>query len=651
MATEAPASTHLAPPAPAKADAKSTHSTASHRKDRKVVDEGGLSIVERVFFKSPPNRPQVIMGIIIRLRLPPGVPVLKLERVVDLLKWAQSKHYRLSSAIDPETMVAIPLATNAKDLPCNYRFIPRKSRDTWKAVYEEEINTNFDVNDASRPLWRNAIIVREELMPKETDEVMIKSSKLTMPTATPPPPKFHVSDGDAAQEAPATSVENSSTAATVYGMNDPAFPPDQEYYEIMFTFHHCLGDGLSMFAYARTYLEEATAANLNSDDLHLENVAVVTEPPPMIDNLLDPNVFEVLPVMGGMAMRTFTKKGKRFKGRKSNKDEEDERAERPTAVVGKKGERAPSPAPSANPTERSASPNPSVQTGEGPSTAVVPVNGAVSSVPKPLKLAYTRVRFLWFDASFITALRKKAKTEGTTIAAVLVVASLAAVRTSFENLPKYKSGKPLPSHQGWVVTNSVRHMLPMSNLMKGGDREVDEGLKMFGGYAGSVTNSSLLLEDTSDIWERCRVVRKSIGKCFRDSIQRMKLMNYCYRHPSLWKMIEKKVDLAKLSRSYSVEVANLGAWECPAAPSDAGPDDTRVRLDHFGGVVNSSFDGVRGLFTVGVITLGGHMSVAVGYDMGSVYEEDADIFMNALCGILMKLKESQGKTTVLQVRK
>ncbi|KAJ3193214.1 hypothetical protein HDU67_005206, partial [Dinochytrium kinnereticum] len=375
-----------------------------------------------------------------------------------------------------------------------------------------------------------------------------------------------------------------------YGISDPEIVPGEPYFEIMFTFHHCLGDGLSMFAYARTFLECANAEHLNSDDLHLENIPVVQFPPPLIDNLLDPWFLEVVPVIGGMAVRNLSKKGKRFKGRKGASGEPEEKAVRPTAVV-KKGGRSPSPAPGA---ERSPSPAPSAGEEGGPSTGAV--NG-VTNIPKQVNTAYTRVRFLWFDAEFISALRKKSKSEGTTIAAVLVVASLAAVRTSFAKMPKYAK-KALPSHQGWVVTNSVRHMLPMSNLIKGGDREIDEGLKLFGGYAGSVTNSSLLLEDSSDVWERCRVVRKSIGRCFRDSIQRMKLMNYCYRHPSLWRMIEKKVDLAKLSRSYSVEVANLGAWEYPAAPPFAPATDERVRLDHFGGVVNSSFDGVRGLFTV-----------------------------------------------------
>ncbi|KAJ1557385.1 hypothetical protein HK405_000070, partial [Cladochytrium tenue] len=106
-------------------------------------------------------------------------------------------------------------------------------------------------------------------------------------------------------------------------------------------------------------------------------------------------------------------------------------------------------------------------------------------------------------------------------------------------------------------------------------------------------------------------------------------------------------DLSKLSRSYSVEVANLGAWDYPAAPPNAPADDARLRLDHFGGVVNSSFDGVRGLFTLGVITLGGNMSVAVGYDTSAVHERDAAVFQDAFCHAIKALHDAPSHKKLL----
>ncbi|KAJ3317374.1 hypothetical protein HDU76_001203 [Blyttiomyces sp. JEL0837] len=635
--------THLAPPATG-TDNRSTQSKKSSKGP--IIEENGLSIVERVFFKSAPGKPQVIMGIMLRLRVPPVVKELRPERIVDLIRLAQARHYRLSSYVDPNSMTCHLLAENAKDLPCNYRFIERKTKDTWRAVYEQEVNTNFDTADTTRPLCRNAIILPKELMPHK-GAAFAGASELSLPEVTVTNAEgesaSHVDESDkgkkpqSVEQSYADGEASTSKEETRFGHTMPPFVPNELYFEIMFTFHHCLGDGLSMFAFARTFLENVQAEKFNADDIHLENVLVNKEPPPVLDNLLNPNFFEILPAAGSMALSRITKKGRRFKGHKTEADKSEPKAVRPTAVV--KADAA------AGGHLRSPSPAPSGNSGHEPND--IPAPDEVS-VPRPLK-AYTRVRFLWFDAEFISSLRKKSKSEGTTIAAVLVVAALAAVRTSFATLPKYQT-KPLPTHQGWVVTNSIRHILPQSRLLQGGDRESDEGMKMFGGYAGSVTNSSLKLIDTSDVWERCRSVRKSIATSFRVSIQRSKLMNYCYKHPKLWSMIESRVDLAKMSRSFSVEVANLGAWECPSAPPDAGPEDTRLRLEHFGGVVNSSFDGVRGLFTLGVITLGGAMSVAVGYDVASVHEEDAESFVNAFTEGLKRLNEAKGKVSVLDIR-
>ena len=147
----------------------------------------------------------------------------------------------------------------------------------------------------------------------------------------------------------------------------------------------------------------------------------------------------------------------------------------------------------------------------------------------------------------------------------------------------------------------------------------------------------------------------------------MMVMNYAYRHPKLWSMVEKRVDLSKLSRSYSyvitasfdsfsfncfscrVEVANLGAWDYPAAPPDADKEDKRLRLDHYGGVVNASFDGVRGLFTLGLITFGNNMSIAVAYDAKSVLEEEANNFVESFTSCVKKMKESEGKLHIKDV--
>lgn len=208
----------------------------------------------------------------------------------------------------------------------------------------------------------------------------------------------------------------------------------------------------------------------------------------------------------------------------------------------------------------------------------------------PPNARLTDIRFLFYDAEFVSALRKKSKHEGTTIAALLVVMALSSVRSAFADLPRYKT-KKFPSRQGWVVTNSMRHLLPNSQLLNGADKQTDPSTSIFGGYAGSMQNANLKLKDKHDFWERCRTVRRGIMTSFRASLTRMKLANYLYRRPKLFNFLSSRVSLDKMSRQYSVELANLGAWDCPTAMMSSGPEDLRLRLDQFGGVINSSFDG------------------------------------------------------------
>ncbi|KAJ3279773.1 hypothetical protein HDU79_000307, partial [Rhizoclosmatium sp. JEL0117] len=555
---------------------KSKSSIFSFRQPKNVVESNGLGITERFFYKTPPNKQQVLMCIMLRVRLPPQCNgVTDPQRIVDLTKIAQSKHYRLSAWIDHDSLNALPFAENAKDLPLNYRFIERNG-DNWMETYTDEINQNFDVDDATRPLWRTSIIVPQEWMPKPGSELFDKQTPLV--------PAHQVK-----RDYP---IMFDRAPSPHQGLNPPPPLADSSYFEIMFTFHHCLGDGLSMLAFARTWLEAADADHFMSADLKLENVIVNKEPPPVLDNLFHPNVFEVLPTAAGMAIKTFGKKNKKL-GHGSTETELPGIENLP-----------PSPLPTPSPAD---TPEP-----------ITPIPRTPSPVPISLgpnmNRGHTNARFMWFTSDFMEVLRKRSKAEKTTVSAVLVVAALTACRALFVFGAK-RDGKEIrkavPNSQGWVVTSSIRHILPNSKLLQGSDKETDESLKVFGGYAGSVSNSSLKLKDESLMWDRCRIVKRGILTSLRASIQKMKVANYAYRHPKLWNMMEKKVDLAKLSKSYSVEVANLNAWEYPCAPPNAPDSDPRARVDYFGGALNSSFEGSRGLFSCGVITLGGNMSVFV----------------------------------------
>ena len=57
----------------------------------------------------------------------------------------------------------------------------------------------------------------------------------------------------------------------------------------------------------------------------------------------------------------------------------------------------------------------------------------------------------------------------------------------------------------------------------------------------------------------------------------------------------------------------------------------------------------RGLFTLGVITLGGNMSVMIAYDKTAVSETDANLFVRSFSNGLKKL-QNPGKISVLDVR-
>ncbi|KAI8607174.1 hypothetical protein BC830DRAFT_1175610, partial [Chytriomyces sp. MP71] len=398
-----------------------------------VVEARGLSITERFFFKTPASKPQVLMCIALRIRLPQsvrGVGHHTAVRVVDLLRLAQAQHYRLASYIDQNKFVAVRFADTADKLPTAYRLFERSSPNGFLDVYSEEINTNFDTTDTSRPLWRTAIILPKNMMPAPDSDLFKGQTPIVAPSAE----KYEY------------PILYDRAPSNEFALDVPAPTPDSEYFEIMFTFHHCLGDGLSMFAFARTFLTNTDAAHFNAPDLDLAHVPVSNDPPPVIDNLFNPNIFEVFPTAAAIAIRTFAKKNKRL-GHGADTA--------PAAAVSR---------PLSNP------------------------NGQIIVSPAVPARGYTNSRALTFDTTFMATLRKRSKEEKTSIAAVLVVAALTACRNVFAHIAERdaregRKTEAVPDRQGWVVTNSIRHILPQSRLLQGGDRETDEGLKVFGGYA------------------------------------------------------------------------------------------------------------------------------------------------------------------------
>ncbi|KAI8924020.1 hypothetical protein BC831DRAFT_467995 [Entophlyctis helioformis] len=585
----------------------------SKTKQAPLFPDNGLSITERYFHRIPEDKNQVVMIIAFKLTLPPQATHVSENRLVEIAKLSQSKHYRLASYVDYETQEVRPFGPTAAHMSLLHRFVPADAPDTWRSAFDEEINANFDVRDMSKPLWKVAIV---------GPPAVAGSGISVTPTAS--------ASTSASESAPATASAidgeplvhlGPSPAPVLPGTNEPLV------FDIILTFHHCLGDGLSMLAFARTFLADCTAANLNAESLRLDLVPVSTDMPPLLDNYINPSFLSILPTAVGMAAQFSSKKNlHKFKHLMPS----------PSSTS------STSSPPSAQPaivTTTTSSVN-----APAPPSADLPSGASAVAPKRPLIIADmpTHSRNLMYDADFVADLRKNTKANGTTIAALLIVNALAAVRGMYA--PEAKAlKKHLPRHQGWVVTSSMRHLLPNSGLLHGSDKQSDPSLMVFGGYSSSVSDAGVTIDEKREFWERCRSVRRTIGGSFFTSMRRMKFANWVYRHPKLFNFLQKNADIASLTRAYSVELANLGAWDYPGAPPDAPDSDDRARLRWFGGTLSTSFEGARALFTLGVVTLGSDMSVTIAYDKSAVTEEQADRFTALFQASMEKLRTTSGK--------
>ena len=271
---------------------------------------------------------------------------------------------------------------------------------------------------------------------------------------------------------------------------------------------------------------------------------------------------------------------------------------------------------------------------------VVGASSAVQDARDLSSVKKTNVKVLVFDREFTDEIREFCRKNSTTIAAAIIVAALMAVRIVF--LPRASANKKkFPKYQSWVVTSSTRHLLPNSKLLEGGDKESDPSVMEFGGYGGSISNEKFKFSSNNDIWERCRKVKKHLNSSFLKSMRRMKIMNYFYRKPGIWKKVQEKIDFEKISKTYSVEVANLGAWTTPYAPSEVLRKDLAT-ANWFAGSLNNSFLGARALFTIAVISINNIMSFSVAFDTDTISEEDGVLFTKAVSHAFKEMQKSKG---------
>ena len=107
----------------------------------------------------------------LRLQPPPHVPKVTVQRIVDILRIAAASHHRLISYIDPKTQTTHPLGRTAADFELPYRVVRRKGRESWAEEFQSELNTNFHIGDTSRPLWRATIIAGEGILRESSEDV------------------------------------------------------------------------------------------------------------------------------------------------------------------------------------------------------------------------------------------------------------------------------------------------------------------------------------------------------------------------------------------------------------------------------------------------------------------------------------------------
>lgn len=509
-------------------------------KPNPFLPENSLSAIERYFHHMPKESAQVVLLYGGRIQLPKGSKILSVDRLVDVMKLTAAEVYRTASVLDYDSHIFTPMGNFASELRLTHRFTPLEDESTFAKVAQKEVNQKYDMQGANSSLWNIHIVGPEEMLRGIIEPEDAKNFEF---------PKFY----------------------------------------IYWSFHHCISDGLSGWAFIRKFMSKMGAENFQIQRPLLDSAAITNTPPPLIDNLIKTNWVELLPAYIDAICQLFAKI--RFKKMRLK------------------------------------------------SLLQVPVSlDNVPDLPDVVPKTATNVRFFSFDAEFSEALRLNCRKNKTTIASAVIVAALSASRSVFA--PKAAALKrKMPSYQAWVVTSSTRHLIPNSRLLEGADKEVDPALMEFGGYGGSFTSECFKFGSNSDMWERCRAVKGTLSSSFLKSMRRMKLMNFLFRRQSLWKKLQAKVDLQDITRSYSVEVANLGSWNTPYAPSSSTRTDLATS-DWFAGSLNNSFHGARALFTVALISINNVMSFTVSYDMSTISQQDGDLFVAGITKALTEMKLS-----------
>jgi hypothetical protein len=220
------------------------------KKPSPLFPENGLSIVERYFHRMPNTSPQVVLTYGGRIIMPEKATFLSVERLVDVNKRTAAKVFRCASVVDYDTQTFIPMGDTAADIKVSLKFTELVDNTTHRNVQQQEVNQRYDTKSKELPLWSIHIVG-----PKEMEQGI--SVNADIPGATPMQefPKFY----------------------------------------IFWSFHHCIADGLSGWAFIRLFMSEMSQEFFQRSRIQLDHFPIVKYPPPILDNYIDPHLMDLIP--------------------------------------------------------------------------------------------------------------------------------------------------------------------------------------------------------------------------------------------------------------------------------------------------------------------------------------------------------------------
>jgi hypothetical protein len=159
---------------------------------------------------------------------------------------AASKHFRLTSFVDPESRLLLPLCETMDQFHPLVRVIERKSSKTREAVIRKELNTNFIIGQ-KLPLWKIALVCSPKLC-KEYQQQASSHPESTMDASpsknTPTPSTTQTTTTTFANDDIQPDPSQESNHKTLETKSED----QQETLDVLLFFHHCLGNFSTFFS-------------------------------------------------------------------------------------------------------------------------------------------------------------------------------------------------------------------------------------------------------------------------------------------------------------------------------------------------------------------------------------------------------------------